>query len=122
MTGLRLGASGIAAEHRATVRSLVKGTLVLVPATVEVEGFENKFEQHPYFTAQQTFRGIATELCVLLVRWQNMNTVQGDQGPRTAIRDDPEIACVLEEQLAARTPEGRIPRAIIGRYLQLLDY
>ena len=122
MTGLRLGAMGIGVEHRSAVRSLVRGTLALVPVTIELEGYDEKFEQHPYFTAQQTFRGIATELCVLLVRWQNLNAAPDDRGSRTAIYDDPEIARMLEKQLADRSPKGRIPRAVIGRCLGLLHF
>lgn len=122
MTGLRLGVPGIGVEHRSSVRSLIRDTLALVPVAVELEDFEVKFERHPYFTAQQTFRGIATELYVLLVRWQNLNAAPGDRRSRTAIRDDPEIARILEKQLTDRSPEGRIPRAIMGRYLRLLHY
>jgi len=122
MTGLRLGASAIGVEHRSAVRSLVKDTLALVPVAVELENFEEKFEQHPYFAAQQTFRGIATELCVLLVHWQNLNATPGDRGSQTAIGDDPEIARVFENQLADRSPEARIPRAIMGRYLGIMHY
>ena len=106
MTGLRLGASGIGVEHRSAVRSLVRDTGALVPVTIELENFEEEFEQHPYITARQTFRGIATELYILLVRWQNMNVTQDERGARTAIRDDPAIARVLEEQLADRSPGG----------------
>ncbi len=120
MTGLRLAAPGIGLEHRATVRSLVIGTMALVPAAVEIESFEGAFKQHPYFTAQETFRGIATELCVLLVRWENLNSTPDNASPRTAIRNDSEVARILDEQLADRSLDGRIPRAIIGRYLQLM--
>jgi hypothetical protein len=71
VTGLRLGISGIPIEHADTVRSLVDSALALTPSTIDVEDFENKFQRQPYFTAQDTSRGIAVELCILLVRWLN---------------------------------------------------
>ena len=122
MAGLRLGTSAIGVEHRAAIRSLVKGTLKLVPATVEVENFADKFEEYPYFTAQQTFRGVATELCVLLIRWEQLNAASVSGNTRAAISEDPEIRNALEALLADRSSDGCIPRAVIGRYLQLLHW
>ena len=122
MAGLRLGTSAIGVEHRAAIRSLVKGTLELVPATVEVENFADKFEEYPYFTAQQTFCGVATELCVLLIRWEQLNAASVSGSTKAAIREDPEIRKALEALLADRSSDGCIPRAIIGRYLQLLHW
>ena len=84
--------------------------------------FEEKFERYPYFTAQETFRGIATELCVLLIRWLNACFGHMDRRSSTAISDDPEIARVLEGQLSDHSRAGRIPRAIMGRYLRILHH
>jgi len=122
MTGLRLGAAGIGIENRETVRSLVTATWALVPPAVELDDFEEKYERYPYFTAQQTFRGIATELCVLLIRWANAKSGHTDRGSLTAISDDPEIARALKDQLSDRSAAGRIPRSIMGRYLRILHY
>lgn len=122
MTGLRLGASGIGIEHRETVRSLVMATWALVPPAVELDDFEEKYERYPYFTAQQTFRGIATELCVLLVRWLNFEPGLTDRNSLAAISDDPEIARAFKDQLSDHSAAGRIPRAIMGRYLRILHY
>jgi hypothetical protein len=122
VTGLRLGAGGIPTEHAEVVQSLVAAALSLVPNTIDVDDFENKFARQPYFTAQETSRGIAVELCVLLVRWLNMGMETSGYAPRAAFAVQPEIARTLEAQLADRTPDGRIPRAIMGRYLQILYY
>ncbi len=122
VTGLRLGLSGIPIEHAETVRSLVGTALALTPNTVDVEDFDAKFQRQPHFTAQDTSRGIAVELCILLVRWSNMDMDKDEGGQRAAFAADPEIARKLEAQLGDRSPCGRIPRAIIGRYLRLLEY
>ena len=122
LTGLRLGDGGIPPEHAESVRSLVATSLALTPSLIDVDDFDNKVESHPYFTAQQTSRGIAVELCILLVRWLNMKIEQDGSTPRAAFAAQPEIARTLEAQLADRSPGGRIPRAIMGRYLQILHY
>ena len=122
VTGLRLGISGIPIEHADTVRSLVDSALALTPSTIEVEDFENKFQRQPYFTAQDTSRGIAVELCILLVRWLNMDGDEDASAQRAAFAADPEIARTLEAQLNDRSSNGRISRAIIGRYLRVLEY
>jgi hypothetical protein len=100
LTGLRLGATGISTEHREAVRSLVMASWALVPHDIELDNFEEKYERYPYFTAQQTFRGIATELCVLFIRWVNVKPGVTDRSSPTAISDDPEIARALEDQLS----------------------
>jgi hypothetical protein len=122
MTGLRLGRAGIGIEHKPSVRSLVIRTVALVPRSIEIENFEEKFEKYPYFTAQQTFRGIVTELCILLARWQNMESEPDERILRNAVTDDPELAMVLQRQLSDYSPDGRIPRAIMGRYLRMLHH
>jgi hypothetical protein len=42
--------------------------------------------------------------------------------PREALRNLPDIRQLLEAELADRSPDGRIPRAIMGRYLSWLFY
>ena len=122
VTGLRLGISGVPTEHAEMVRSLVETVLALTPSTVDVEGFDTKFERQPYFTAQETSRGIAVELCILFVRWSNMHMDENENTRRAAFTNCPEIARTLEAQLGDRSRDGRIPRAIMGRYLRVLEY
>jgi hypothetical protein len=100
----------------------VATSLSLTPSQIDVHDFDNKVESHPYFAAQQTSRGVAVELCILLVRWLNMKVEQKSSTPRAAFAAEPEIARTLEAQLADRSRDGRIPRAIMGRYLQILHY
>jgi hypothetical protein len=122
VTGLRLGVGGIPTEHADAVRSLVATALALTPNSIDVDDFDEKFDRQPYFTAQETSRGIAVELCVLLVRWLNMDTDKDGGALRAAFSANPEIAQTLEAQLADHSPAGRIPRAIMGRYMRILEF
>lgn len=121
VTGLRLGASGIPIEHADAVRSLVATALALTPNSIDVDDFDEKFERQPYFTAQETSRGIAVELCILLVRWLNVDMDKDGSAFRAAFSANPEIARTLEAQLADHSPDGRVPRAIMGRYMKSLN-
>ena len=120
--GLRLGSLGIPLEHATTVRALVSVVRKLTPSIIDVDDFDNKFERQPFFTAIETARGASTELCILLIRWINRDVEQDVGSSRAAVVADPEIARELEAQLADRTLGGRIPRAIMGRYLGSLYY
>jgi hypothetical protein len=120
--GLRLGRRGIPLEHAEVVRELVLATFAIIPAVIDTHDFDTKFEKQPFSTALETSRGIATEVGVLLVRWLNMDLKVTD-GPRpAAIAALPVIARALEFQLADRTAAGRVPRAVMGRYLGILYY
>ena len=111
LTGLRLGDGGIPPEHAESVRSLVATSLALTPSQIDVDDFDNKVESHPYFTAQQTSRGIAVELCILLVRWLNMKIEQDGSTPRAAFTAQPETARTLEAQ---RTVTGRLTAVFLA--------
>jgi hypothetical protein len=121
--GLRRGAGSIGFEHSALVRTLVFTALRLPPVHPELENFEERFRREPLFAAQATLRGIGVELCILLIFWlsKDSSTPIG-AAPRDALRNLPDIRHVLEAQLADRSADGRVPRAIIGRYLRLLFY
>ena len=76
-----------------------------------------------YFAAQATLRGIAVELCILLMFWLSKDPAAPIAAtPREALRNLPDIRHALEAELADRSADGRIPRAIIGRYLRFLIY
>jgi hypothetical protein len=122
VTGLRLGINGIPLEHVETVRSLVETAFASTPSTIDVEAFDDKFERQPYFTAQEASRGIAVELCILLVRWSNIHVEKDEGARRAALAADPAMVRRLDAQLGDRSSHGRIPRAIIGRYLRVLEY
>jgi hypothetical protein len=121
--GLGRGKDGIAFEYAAPVRSLVLKVLTFAPKQPELEDFEERFQREAYFAAEATLRGIAVELSILLVFWlsKDASTPIG-AAPRDALKSNPEIQRVLEAELADRTSAGRVPRAIIGRYLTYLFY
>ena len=75
------------------------------------------------FGAQATLRGMAVELPLLLMFWLSKDTATPPGAePRTALAKLPEVRQALETQLADRSPDGRVPRAIMGRFLSFLLY
>ena len=121
--GLKQGAEGIAFEHADRVRSIVETLIRIAPDQPEIEDFEERYHREPFFAAQATLRGLAVELCVLLVFWLSKDpSSPWAAEPRKALSNFPEIRDFFDDQLADRTPAGRIPRAIMGRYLCFLFY
>jgi hypothetical protein len=118
--GLGRGVGGIGFEHAAAIRSLIFSFMGTVPTQLE-EDFEDRFDREPFFAAQTTLRGIAVELCILLVFWLSKDESSAiGASPRNALTNLPEITRLLEGELADRSPGGRIPRAIMARYLNYL--
>jgi hypothetical protein len=63
------------------------------------------------------------ELCILLIWWLSKDvTTPIGAAPRDALQDLPDIRRVLELELADRSPDGRVPRAVMGRFLRMLFY
>jgi hypothetical protein len=94
-----------------------------VPRQPEIADFEERFNREPFFAAQGTLRGLAVELCILLVFWLSKDPTNAiGASPREALTNVPEMTRLLEAELADRSPSGRIPRAIMGRYLNYLFY
>jgi hypothetical protein len=118
-TGLWLEGSGIPAKYAEKVRALVMTALEITPKAIDVDDFENKFERQTFYSAQESSRGLAIELCIRFVHWRDAGKSNGEL-PRAIITAQPEIAQALEAQLTDRTPDGRIPRAIMGRFLRLM--
>jgi hypothetical protein len=122
-SGLGRGAGGIGFEHAAAIRSLVLSFMSMVPRQPEFEDFEDRFKREPFFAARATLRGLGVELCVLLVFWLSKDTTNAiGASPREALANLPEVRNALEAELADRSPSGRIPRAIMGRYLNYLYF
>jgi hypothetical protein len=121
--GLRRGAEGIGFEHAALVHSLVFRVISLAPRQPGLQDFEERFRRESFFAAQATMRGIAVELSILLMFWlsKDPSTPVGAE-PREALRNLPDIRHALEAELTDRSANGRIPRAVIGRYLRFLIY
>jgi hypothetical protein len=83
-----------------------------------LEDFEGRYQQEPFFGAQATFRGMAAELCILLMFWVSKDSsTHIGAAPREALKNLSDIRIVLEEELSDRSAAGRIPRAITGGYL-----
>ena len=121
--GLQRGAEGVPFEHKAAIQSLILALQRRAPRDPEREDFEQQFERDPYFAAESTLRGSAVELCVLLMFWlsKEQGTPLADS-PRNALDMSPDIKQAFDAELADRTESGRVPRAILGRYLGWLFY
>ena len=120
---LRRGADGISFAHAERVRSLV---LALYRAIKRMPGGEDKKRldlKHRYFSAIQTGRGAAVDLCMLFIFWQGKDekSVIG-QAPREAIAASPDIRGILEAEVADNSAAGWISRAVLGRYVNWLGY
>ncbi len=117
------GVKGIAHEHAHRIVSIIQGLLSVAPQVPESENFEESFEKHTYFTASQSLRGAAVELCIMVLFWESKH--EGSRvfkTPRQALTALPEIRALLDTQLDDASPSGRIPRAVIGRWMQWLTY
>jgi hypothetical protein len=122
-SGLRRGATGIPFEYSSQVENIILKLFELAPRKPSAKDFEDLFGRHPYFAAEQSLWGSSIELCVLFVFWtskHDVSTVAKDQ--RSALRLLPRITNALETALLDTTVWGRIPRAILGRYLKWLGY
>lgn len=121
--GLQRGASGLPFAHKPAVQTLILALRRRAPQDPEHEDFEQQFDRDPYFAAESTLRGSALELCVLLMFWlsKEEGTTLADT-PHAALDLTPEIRDVLDAELADQTASGRVPRAILGRYLRWLFY
>lgn len=122
-SGLRRGAGFIAFEHAATIQGLISVLLDHAPHEPEIEDFEERFARDAFLGAAATLRGSAIELWILWLFWLSKNELSPTAtAPRTSVQAFPEIPRALETQVADRSPSGRIPRAVLGRYLGSLFY
>jgi hypothetical protein len=122
-SGLRQGADGIPFGHARLVQELILELYRAAPRQPDTENFEESYRSFPHFGAQSTWRGAAVELCVLLIFWLSKDKEsEVGKSPREALEKLRAIRQVFEGELADRTSAGRIPRAILGRYLNWFDY
>lgn len=121
--GLGRGAGAIGFEHAPLVRSMVFTVVGIAPKQPEAKNFEKQFHRDPYSAAQATLRGKALELAILFMFWltKDSSTTLG-ASPREALAQLPAVRALLESELADRSASGRVPRAIMGRYLKYLFY
>jgi hypothetical protein len=116
------GESGMPFAHAERVHALV---LSLYEAVKRMpgEGDKRLDRKDRYFSATQTMRGAAVNLCVLLLFWRSKDeTSVIGKAPREAIAASPDIRGVLEAELVDHSAAGWIPRAVLGRYLNWLGY
>ncbi|VVC84267.1 hypothetical protein [Sideroxydans sp. CL21] len=121
--GLGRGAEGISFQYADLVQSLVFGLLDQAPQQPELNDFEERFQRDAYFGAAATLRGAAVELCLFYVFWlSKLRESPFANAPQDAFANMPRLQTALEKQLADKSPDGRIPRAILGRYLGYIYY
>jgi hypothetical protein len=121
--GLRQGAGGIPFANAERVQWLILELNRAAPRGPDTENFEDRYRDFPHYGAQSTERGAAVELAILLIFWLSKNEgSEVGKTPRAALNRLPEVRALLEVELADRTTNGRIPRAIIGRYLTWFNY
>lgn len=120
---LRRDTDGIEFVQAPIVRALVLELHSLAQQVAEPEGSEDKSRSHPFHQAQQTARGAALELCILSLRWLSRDEKSEiGRTPRNALANAPDIRSILDAEISDRTKAGLVPRAIIGRYLQLMSF
>lgn len=122
-TGLRKGAGSIGFENAAKVQELSLKLSSISPQNPIDDDFEDKYKRDAFFACQHTLRGQSLELCILTMFWlsKDKSTPLGTDG-RKAIELLPELRTVFEKELTDTTSTGRIPRAIIGKYLTWMFY
>jgi hypothetical protein len=117
-SGLRRGTDGISFVHAGLVQELILELYRAAPRQPDTENFEESYRSFPHFGAQSTWRGAAVELAILLIFWRSKDQdSEVGKTPREALEKLPDIRRIFEAELADRTSSGRIPRAIMGRYL-----
>ena len=121
--GLQRGAEGPGLEHADLIGSIVHELYQRAPRQPELEDFEERYTRNPYFASEATLRGSAVELSILTLFWlskHSTSAVARDVGNAIAIQ--PHVRSRLEAELGDQSTSGRIPRAIVGRYLSWLHY
>jgi hypothetical protein len=122
-SGLRRGAEGIPFEYSSQLENIILTLFELAPRKPSGKDFEDLFRRHPYFAAEQSLWGSSIELCILFVFWTSKHEVSPiAKDQRSALPLLPNITGVLEKALSDTTEWGRIPHAILGRYLKWLGY
>ncbi|MGO7708521.1 hypothetical protein ACC666_19305 [Rhizobium johnstonii] len=118
-TGLRVAESSMAPEHEPRIQNLV----IWLHSTLTNAKITTRFAENVYFAARSTDRGLVVELCVSFIFWCSRNDGKRSTPlARGTLGRMENIQQVLDSELADRSPNGRIPRAIIGRHLKWFFY
>jgi hypothetical protein len=116
--GLREGAGGFSYMHAADIEALILAANHAAPRDPDADDFEERYRKFPNHAAVATMRGAVVELGILYLFWRSKEA-ESDIGksPREALAKLPRIEELFNGELADVTSSGRIPRAVMGRFL-----
>lgn len=121
--GLWQGADAIALMHERLVETIIAQTGEIAPERPEFADFDERFERYPYFGAEATIFGLYVELNVLRIYWMSRHEDSAIfENQREALARLPAFDLFAQRVLAADGANGRIVRAVFGRYLDWLTY
>jgi hypothetical protein len=121
--GLQQGKEGIGAENSELVSRLGRSLEKLAPPLPEGDTFASYYKQTPFFAAQKTLLGLATEFRILEIFW--LSKQEGSfaaKAPKEALKNSPDFVEFANRALARQGANGQIVHAIFGRYLDWLYY
>jgi hypothetical protein len=121
--GLQQGKDGIPFECDALIRAIIADVEKVAPAAPEFDDFEERYRRNAYFAAEATMLGLAADLHVLRIFWLSKHEGSPTHDKqRESLVQIPEFADFAARRLADKSSNGRIVRAILGRYLNWLLY
>jgi hypothetical protein len=118
-SGLRR-VENIGSEHRDEIRSLVTALHAAASNTTEPEEIRRRPMPLSFHDAQQTSKGGATELCILSINWLDADAKRRDSTTFHCASPSREFHSLLEEVMGDRSDASAAPRAVIGKYLNLV--
>lgn len=118
VSGLR-NAKSIGVEHRAEILSLATSLRAIAFGTPEPEQVRHPPMPLSFHDARQSLNGGVTEICVLALNWLDANADRSEITQRPTAPGH-ELLFTLEQALADRSAACAGPRAVIGKYLNLL--
>jgi hypothetical protein len=122
-SALRQPRAGLVITDAPRIEDFMVTLFAQAPHKPTAQDFESEFGKHPYFSAEQSLWGSAVELCVLFVWWHSKQPSSAlATTPRSALQLLPQMAALLERGLSDHSTWGRIPRAVLGRHLRLMNY
>ena len=119
--GLQQGKGGIPLKCDPLVSATIVGVEKAAPSAPEFEDFEDRFRRNAYWTANSTMLGLAAELNVLRIFWLSKHEgspIHDKQ--REGLARIPELGDFASRRLAEKDSNGRVVRAVLGRYLNWL--
>jgi hypothetical protein len=122
-TLLRRGDDAVSNGQLPLIIKIIEALAKVAPRSPDKDDFEDQFEKHPSFTAERTLRGCVSDLCMLFLYWAaKRKGAPLKSAPRTALDHYSQISTLLDAEVADTSPDGRIPRAVLGRHLRNVNY